>query len=52
MTKLKSWGRNNSMNVQKTMWGATQISTPQKMITLRRLKRRVQYSTFSLKRLA
>ena len=26
MTKLKIWGRNNSMNVQKTMWGAAQIS--------------------------
>ena len=26
MTKLKIWGRNNSMNVQKTMWGAAQIT--------------------------
>ena len=26
MTKLKIWGRNNLMNVQKTMWGAAQIS--------------------------
>ena len=25
MTKLKIWGRNNSMNVQKTMWGVAEV---------------------------